>query len=104
MPYTYILECADGSYYCGSTWDVDGRVWQHNNSELGAVYTRRRRPVRLVWSQYFDSIKDAYECEKQIQNWSRKKRQALISGRVDLLPDLSRRRDRQTGRVPEDGG
>ncbi|WP_460714417.1 GIY-YIG nuclease family protein [Nocardioides dilutus] len=50
MPFTYILECADGSYYCGSTWDLERRLMEHNNG-VGCSYTRptRRRPApRLV--------------------------------------------------------
>ena len=59
MAWTYILECADGSYYVGSTVDHQGRVWQHENGE-GAVYTRNRRPVTLVWSAQFDRIDQAF--------------------------------------------
>jgi len=89
MPFTYIVECADGSYYVGSTWDVERRVSQHNLGE-GAAYTRKRRPVRLVWAGEFGRIIDAYFFEKQVQGWSRAKRQALIEGRLDDLPELSR--------------
>jgi predicted GIY-YIG superfamily endonuclease len=91
MPYTYILECADSSYYVGSTWltDVDERVRQHNTDDLGAVYTRRRRPVRLVWAAQFDSMVEAFAFEKRVQGWSRAKREALIEGRFDALPRLS---------------
>jgi putative endonuclease len=92
MPYAYLLRCSDDSYYAGSTWDVEGRVWQHNESdELGAAYTRTRRPVTLVWSAWFDSIEQAYAFEKRIQGWGRRKREALIRGEDDALPDLSRR-------------
>ena len=48
MPYTYIVRCADDSYYVGSTWDVEARVWQHNSPDLGAAYTRHRQPVVLA--------------------------------------------------------
>ena len=48
MPWTYMLRCSDGSYHVGSTWDLERRVNQHNGDE-GAAYTRRRRPVELVW-------------------------------------------------------
>jgi putative endonuclease len=88
MPWTYILECADGSFYVGSTRDLDERVEQHNTG-LGAAYTRRRRPVRLAWAAEFERIDEAYEFEKQVQNWSRAKRMALIEGRFDDLPDLA---------------
>src|SRR5689334_2995005 len=93
MPHTYILECADGNLYVGSTWDLDRRVWEHNEG-LGSAYTRlrRRRPVRLAWTAYFDRIDDAFAFEKRIQGWSRRKRFALIEGRYAHLPGLASRR------------
>ncbi len=93
MPWTYLVCCSDGSYYVGSTWDLEQRIWQHNH-EGGAAYTRRRRPVELVWARWYDSIAEAYRAEKQIQNWSRAKREALIANRHDLLPQLARGRGR----------
>ena len=95
MPYTYIVECSDGSYYCGSTWQLDRRIWEHNHSPNGAAYTRHRRPVQLVWAVEFDSIAAAFEFEKQVQNWGRAKREALIRGEYEVLPQLARRTDRR---------
>ena len=91
MAWTYVLRCADGTYYVGSTRDLDARLWQHNHSDDGAVYTRRRRPVTLVWSGWFDRIDEAFAFEKQVQGWNRRKREALIRGDWAVLPDLSRR-------------
>ena len=92
MPWTYLLECADGSFYAGGTYELERRVIDHNQG-LGANYTRpaKRRPVRLVWSHQFDRIDEAFAFEKQIQGWSRAKRIALIEGRYDDLPDLASR-------------
>jgi len=90
MPWTYIVECADGSYYVGSTVDLGRRVAEHNEG-IGATYTRRRRPVRLVWAAEFERVFDAYLFEKRVQNWSRAKRIALIEGRFDALSDLASR-------------
>ena len=91
MAHVYILRCADGSFYVGSTIDLRRRVGQHERGE-GAAYTRRRLPVELVFSQEFDRVDDAYVVEKQVQNWSRAKRIALIEGRLDLLPGLAKKR------------
>ena len=95
MPWTYILECADGSFYVGSTTDLDRRLWEHNEG-LGAAYTRlrRRRPVRIAWAAEFNRIDDAFAFEKRVQGWSRVKRVALIEGRYDDLPALARGRHR----------
>jgi len=90
VPHVYIVECSDGSFYCGSTWDLERRLGQHNEG-VGARYTAHRRPVRLVWNCQFDSIKTAYELEKKIQGWSRAKRVALIERRYGDLSELSRR-------------
>jgi len=87
----YILRCRDGSFYVGSTRDIERRLAEHA-SGAGAAYTRRRLPVELVFSQYFDRIDDAYVSEKQVQGWSRAKRLALIDGRTELLPELSKKR------------
>jgi putative endonuclease len=91
MAWVYMLRCADGSYYVGSTIDLSARVVQHNKGG-GAKYTSHRRPVVLVWAMEYDNVADAYAAEKQIQNWSRAKREALIEGRLGDLPALSRGR------------
>jgi putative endonuclease len=91
MAWMYILRCADGSFYTGSTVDLEGRVWQHNEG-LGANYTRKRTPVELVYAEDSDNIEDAYIREKQVQGWSRAKKIALIEGRQRDLRRLSERR------------
>ena len=90
MAYVYLLRCADGSTYVGSTRDLDLRLLQHNQG-VGAAYTRRpgRRPVVLAWSHRCEHIGEAFALEKQIQGWSRAKREALVSGEFELLPGLA---------------
>lgn len=90
MPYAYIVECSDGSFYVGSTKNLERRLFEHNEG-VGAAYTRRRRPVRLVWAGEFARIDEAFAMEKRIQGWSRAKRQALIDDRTDELGMLSSR-------------
>jgi predicted GIY-YIG superfamily endonuclease len=91
MAWVYILRCADGSYYVGSTLDMERRLWQHNEG-IGAAYTKWRRPVTVAWAAEYHNVAEAYALEKKIQNWSRAKREALIEGRFDDLPLLSRGR------------
>ena len=88
--YVYILECSDGSFYTGSTRDLERRIQQHQAGE-GAKYTKKRLPVNLIYSEEFARIDAAFYREKQIQSWSRKKKQALIDGRLDDLPELSKK-------------
>ena len=102
MPWMYILQCADGSYYVGSTWNLEKRLWEHNQG-LGAKYTARRLPVELVYAQEFDSIAEAYYREKQVQGWSRAKREALIQGDYDALPELSRSKSDTNQDIINDG-
>ncbi len=78
MPYMYILECADGSYYTGSTKDLERRLWEHQNGQ-GANHTAKRLPVKLVYCEECDRIDDAFYREKQVQGWSRKKKEALMA-------------------------
>lgn len=87
--YTYILECSDGSYYTGSTKDLELRIRQHQNGK-GANHTKKRLSINLVYVEIFNRIDEAFQREKQIQGWSRKKKEALIDGKHNQLPRLSR--------------
>jgi putative endonuclease len=90
MPWAYMLRCSDGTYYVGSTTDLEARLAQHQEG-VGAAYTRRRRPVVLVWSAEFERIDEAFAFEKRVQGWGRRKREALIDGRLSDLPALASR-------------
>lgn len=85
----YILECADRSYYTGSTIDLDARVLEHQNGE-GANYTKKRLPVKLAYYEEYDRIDDAFYREKQVQGWNRKKKEALINGEFQNLRALAK--------------
>jgi len=82
----YILECNDGTYYTGSTWNLEKRLAQHRAGDgMGANYTAKHLPVTLVYSEEFSRIDEAFFREKQIQNWSHAKKKALIEGNMDVL-------------------
>jgi putative endonuclease len=100
--YTYILRCGDGSYYVGSTTNLEPRFDAHVRG-LGGDYTSRRLPVTLVWAGEFDSISSAFAFEHQVKGWRREKKEALIAGRFDLLPELSRTAKPRVVPMPEDG-
>jgi putative endonuclease len=89
MAWVYLLGCRDGSYYVGSTRNLEARVWQHQNGE-GAEYTRHRLPVELLWAFECERVDEAFALEKRIQGWSRAKREALIRGDLEAPPGLSR--------------
>ena len=86
--YMYILECSDGSYYTGSTTNLELRLQQHQSGE-GANHTKKRLPVTLVYYEVYSRIDEAFYREKQVQGWSRKKKEALINGNPELLPQLA---------------
>lgn len=85
----YILQCADGSYYTGSTRNLLRRIREHETGE-GSKYTKKRLPVKLVYVEEFNRIDHAFYREKQVQNWGRKKKEALIKDSFEELHLLSK--------------
>ena len=90
--FLYIVRCFDGSYYAGmARAGLERRIAEHNSGSYGG-YTAKRRPVTLVFSQWFDRIADAIAAERQVKGWSRAKKDALIRGDFDQLRILARRK------------
>jgi putative endonuclease len=94
--FVYMLRCADGSYYVGSATgeDLQPRIDQHNAGNYKG-YTYSRRPVVVVWSDYFDRITDGIAAERQIKGWTRAKKEALIRSDWAALRELAKRRGGQ---------
>ncbi len=90
----YMLRCSDGRYYTGITNNLERRLREHQEGKSRTSFTYTRRPVVLVYAAHFQYVHDAIAWEKQLQRWSRKKKEALMSGRTDALPALSRRKKR----------
>lgn len=65
--FTYLIQCSDGTYYCGYTKDLNKRVEEHNSSDKGAKYTRGRRPVVLKYSEKHGSLSSALKREHQVK-------------------------------------
>ena len=87
----YILRCADGSLYTGTTRrSVEERVSEHGQGL--SAYTARRRPVTLVFSEQYALITDAIAAERRIKGWSRAKKEAYMRGDFERLSELARRR------------
>jgi putative endonuclease len=91
--YAYILRCSDGSFYVGSATggDLSRRIAEHQSGAYPG-YTWSRRPVELVWSEYFDRITDAIAAERKLKGWSRAKKQALAGSDFKALHKLAKRR------------
>jgi putative endonuclease len=80
MYYVYILECADSTLYTGITTDLERRVEEHNSSLLGAKYTRGRRPVKLVYSEQYETRSEATREEMRLKKLSRDQKIKLLDG------------------------
>ena len=81
--YTYLLRCADGSFYCGWTNDLVKRLAAHN-AGTGGRYTRSLRPVELAWYTVSETRQQAMHLEAQIKQLRRSQKEALVSGEVQI--------------------
>ena len=94
MPFwVYILRCGDGSFYVGHTDDLERRVAEHHAGTRGG-YTAGRHPVVLVFAAEMPSRDEALAREKQVKNWSRAKKEALVASDWPRLSQLARGRAR----------
>ena len=75
--YAYIVECADGTYYCGYTNDLEKRIETHNRGK-GAKYTKPRLPVVLVYFEEFETKEEAMSREWHLKQLSHAQKKALI--------------------------
>ena len=92
LSYVYILECSDGTYYTGVTSNLTLRLEKHFSGFYKDSYTYKRRPVSLFFYAEFTDINIAFQKEKQIKNWSKAKKEALIEGRDEDLPNLAKKK------------
>ena len=91
MFFVYMLECADGAYYVGSHRgdDIMARVHEHNLGKYPKAYTYKRRPVTLIWSEYFSNPDDMVAAERRLKGWSRAKKEAFVRGDMQTLKALT---------------
>ena len=83
--FVYLLQCADGTLYAGSTTDIDRRLEEHNSSKKGAGYTRSRRPVTLLYSEDCGNQAEAQKREYAIKQLTRTQKLALIQTAVSSV-------------------
>lgn len=86
-----MLKCSDDSYYVGVTNNLERRLWEHQEGVNKTAYTYKRRPVEMIFSESFEDPQQAINFEKQIKGWRREKKEALINGQWEKLPELSKR-------------
>lgn len=89
--YTYILRCADGALYVGSTTNLYNRIKRHQSSN-GSEFTKLHKSVELVYKEEYDTYSEAFRRERQLHKWTVAKKEALIAGDIELLKALSKSR------------
>ncbi|MDY0103985.1 MAG: GIY-YIG nuclease family protein [Lentimicrobium sp.] len=87
--YLYILRCSDERLYIGSTIDLKKRVQEHQAGE-GSNFSKKRLPVELIYFEEFERIDQAFHRKKQVQRWSRGKKEALAEGNLEKLRELAK--------------
>jgi putative endonuclease len=89
--HVYILSCADDTFYVGSTNNLAIRIKTHSDGR-GTAHTFKHRPLRLVYSQSFSSEAAALTRERQLKRCSHDQKAALVSGNLERLKRLGKRR------------
>ena len=77
MYFVYILRCSDGSYYIGSSNNVENRFKDHLNGK-GGRYTRSHKPQKIVYKEALATRSDALKREAELKKWTRAKKEELI--------------------------
>lgn len=78
MPhYFYLARCADDSLYAGTAVDIKEREAKHNDG-TGAKYTRSRGPVKIVYSEEFETLSEARKREAEVKKWTKEKKESLL--------------------------
>lgn len=87
--YVYILKCKNGAYYVGHTDNIDKRMSEHHLGLIDKCYTKKMRPIQLIFLQLFDTRDAAFHAERQIKGWSRKKKEAFMKEDWQAIQELN---------------
>ena len=77
--FVYLLRCSDSSLYTGITTNPPKRLYEHNNSNKGAKYTRGRRPVNLVYQEKLASRSEACQREYEIKQMKKSEKEQIVN-------------------------
>ena len=88
----YILRLESGKLYIGATTDLDQRCNEHSKGKACRT-TKLDPPVALIHSEEFETNVEARRREAQVKRWSRAKKEALVSGNMAKLRELSKSRE-----------
>ena len=73
----YLLRCADGTFYCGCTLDLERRIEEHNAGK-GAKYVRGRTPAVLVVARHGLTKSEAHRFEARVKRLPSKEKKAFV--------------------------
>ena len=91
-PVLFIVKRSDNIYYTGVTSNIEKRIIEHQSGFHKDSYTYKRRPIEFVYYTASTNIELAIEKEKQIKKWSKAKKEALIKGEYEKLPNLAKKK------------
>lgn len=86
--YVYIMSSLSGVFYIGVTNDLRRRVSEHQKGEVQG-FSQKYKCSRLVYFEETNEVLVAIEREKQLKNWSRKKKETLVESLNPQQRDLS---------------
>ena len=92
--WTYILRLKSGQLYIGSTTNLDRRYAEHDAGHGGRT-TKLDPPLKLIYSESFPTFSEARKREAQIKRWTRAKKEALVTGDMVKLRNLSKSNNRK---------
>ncbi|OGK27086.1 hypothetical protein A3C28_02990 [Candidatus Roizmanbacteria bacterium RIFCSPHIGHO2_02_FULL_39_9] len=79
MYYLYIVRCSDDSLYCSQTNNLQRRIHEHNFDNFkSAKYLRGKKPVVLVYSEEFSTLREAMKRERQIKKLTKVEKEAFV--------------------------
>lgn len=81
MWFVYVLLCSDGSFYTGSTNNLEKRFLEHKNGK-GGRYTRSHQPIKIIYTEKLPTKSEALKKEAQLKSWSRAKKITILNIKV----------------------
>jgi putative endonuclease len=83
MWYVYILLCSDNSLYTGYSDNPDQRFIDHKNGK-GAKYTRSHPPIKIIYTEKYETKSEAMKREAEIKSWTRKEKIEKLKLRIEI--------------------
>jgi putative endonuclease len=101
--WVYMLHCNGGRIYVGQTDDLERRIYQHEHGIIPG-FSADHRPIKLIWSDAFETRDAAREFESKLKGWSKAKKLALVRGDWAEISRLARGRSQGEGRPSTSSG